>query len=109
MEKKNILSKSLFGVSIGGYTIDAPIFGSQFNSIDSVLDRVVFILNYFVGFSVIVAIAILVYGGYTLIMAGGNPDEIEKGQKAIQFAVVGMIIVFLARVIIEFVLEKFLA
>jgi hypothetical protein len=63
------------------------------------------ILDGVVILSVVVAVAIIIYSGYTLITSGGEPDKIQKGQKGIVAAVIGMVIVFIARILIIFVLE----
>lgn len=89
-------------------------FGSVFGlgklggakDIDSVVERLVKPgLNWIVSLSVVVAVAIIIVSGYTLITSGGDTDKIQKGQKGIVAAVIGMVIVFLARILIVFVLE----
>ena len=65
-------------------------------------------IDFFVGFSALVAVAILIISGYMFITAAGDPEKIEKGQKGITAAIVGLIIVFLARTIINFVIGEIL-
>ena len=67
--------------------------------------RGVELINFFIAFSAFVAIAILVVGGYMFITSTGDPEKIEKGQKAITAAIVGLIIVFIARAIVFFVVD----
>ena len=79
--------------------------GGDYN-IDSVMEKTVKpILDGIVIFSVVVAVAIIIYSGYTLITSVGEPDKIQKGQKGIVAAIMGMVIVFIARILIIFVLE----
>lgn len=66
------------------------------------------LVNIFVGFSVLVAVILIVVAGYLFITSAGDPEKVEKAQKTITAAIVGMIIVFLARVIVGFVLEDVL-
>ena len=40
--------------------------------------------------------------------AGGDPDNVKKASNILTAAVIGMCIVFLARILIKFVLETFL-
>jgi hypothetical protein len=62
-------------------------------------------INFFIGFAALVSIAILIFSGYMFITASGDPDKIEKAQKAMTAAIVGLIIVFLARAIVFFVVD----
>lgn len=78
-------------------------------NLDSVLNsKVGTAIDFFVGFSALVAVIILVASGYMFITAAGDPEKIEKGQKGITAAIIGLIIVFLARTIIDFVIGKIL-
>ncbi len=78
---------------------------TQYN-IDSVMENTVKpILNWFVILSAVAAVAIIIYSAYTLITSGGDQEKISKGQKGLTAAIVGMVIVFVARIFIIFVLE----
>lgn len=63
-------------------------------------------LNWFVAFSVVVAVTMVIVAGYNLITSNGDPDKIQKGTKGITAAVIGMVVVIIARILIVFVLEK---
>lgn len=96
-ELKNISRYFSFGLGRLG--------GSQ--DIDSAMNNVVKpLLNYIVGFSVVVAVALIIASAYTLITSGGDPERISKGQKGIVAALIGMVIVFIARILVIFLLEK---
>ena len=56
----------------------------------------------------LVAVIVLVYGAFVFITAGGGDQKIEQGNKIITSSIVGLIIVFLADVIIKFVINKVL-
>lgn len=78
-------------------------------TLDSLVDsKAADAINFFVGFSAVVAVIIIVVSGYMFMTSSGDPERIEKAQKGITAAVVGMIIVFLARVIVGFVLKEVL-
>ena len=75
-------------------------------SIDGVMEnKVIPILDGVVVFSVVVAVAIIIVSGYILITSVGDAEKISKGQKGITAAVIGLVIVFVARILIIFVLE----
>lgn len=44
-----------------------------------------------------VAVAFIIYGGYTMITAGGDSSKIENGKKMIIWAIVGIVVVGLAK------------
>lgn len=70
-----------------------------------VQDRIWVAINFFIMFSVLVAVALIVASGYMFMTSSGDPEKVQKAQKALTAAVVGMIIVFLARIIISFVFD----
>ena len=65
-------------------------------------------INFFIIFSTLVAVGILVASGYMFITSAGDPEKIEKAQKGVTAAIVGMVIVFLARMIVGFVISSIL-
>jgi len=54
----------------------------------------------------VIAVVVIVYGGYLILSAAGSPDKVTKGKKTILWAVVGLVISVSAFIIINFVLEK---
>lgn len=54
------------------------------------------------------AIVALIYGGFMWITAGGNPGKIDKGRKAIEYAIYGMIFAFAAWLIVDTVMKGLL-
>lgn len=53
----------------------------------------------------LIAAAFIVFGAYTLITASGEPENIAKGQKMITNAVIGLILVAIAFLIVNFVID----
>ena len=53
------------------------------------------------------AVAMIIYAGVKMIMAQGDSSKIELGKKTLQYAVVGLIIVLLASVVVNFVAGAF--
>ncbi|MBN1326023.1 hypothetical protein JW977_03545 [Candidatus Falkowbacteria bacterium] len=45
-----------------------------------------------------------IYGGFTMLISGGNPNQVKKGKDIIINALIGMAIIFLAYFIIAFIL-----
>ena len=64
---------------------------------------VISIVQWALGLLALVAVVIIIWGGFTWITAGGNEEKIEKAKKLITAAVVGLIVVLLAWAIVIFV------
>jgi len=104
--KKNVIP---LGITIGGYTFNAPVVKDGFTTFEGFMDIVIFGLNALVGLSALVAVAMIVYAGFLFITASGDPEKIQKGSGALTAAVVGLVIVFLARTIVLFLLDNILS
>jgi hypothetical protein len=81
----------------------SPTFG-QFDSFGALVG--VIVKNSFV-LAGIISFLLLVFGGFSVIMAagGGDTKEIEKGQKTITYAVLGLILVVTSYWIVQ-IIEK---
>lgn len=53
-----------------------------------------------------IAVLVIVISGYKFVTGGGNPDAIQKAKNTILYAVIGLIIVFLAYAITRYVLDQ---
>lgn len=80
--------------------------GGDFTTYAGVVGRVVGLINSAILFSSLVAVGIIVYGAYMFITSAGDADKAESGANAIKNGIIGMIIVFLAGVIVRFVMDK---
>lgn len=69
--------------------------------------RLISVINYLLSFIGIIFFCLLIYAGYLWMMARGNEEEIKKAQKIIREAVVGIIVILVARIITEFLLTQF--
>lgn len=54
-----------------------------------------------------IAVLFVLWGGFLLMTAGGSPDQITKGRKAITAAVVGILIVLISFLAINTFLDWF--
>jgi uncharacterized protein involved in response to NO len=68
--------------------------------------RIATAINFFVFLSVLVAVALIVAAGYMFITSAGDPEKVDKARKALTAAIVGMVIVFTARIIVGFVVDR---
>ncbi len=104
-KRKNIIP---LGVTIGGFDFTPPGVKDAFSTTEGVVDTVIFVLNSFVGLSALVAVIMIIVSGYLFITSAGDADKIQKAQGTITAAVVGLVIVFLARTLIVFLIENIL-
>ncbi|KKR06452.1 MAG: hypothetical protein UT34_C0001G0493 [candidate division WS6 bacterium GW2011_GWF2_39_15] len=101
VEKKGGLFASWFGIS-------NPFGSDSFTTVEGTVGKVQTVVNTAVNLSALVLVGLLVYGGILMITAAGDPDKIDQSQKIITNAIVGMIIIFVAKMIIIFVLTEVL-
>ena len=64
----------------------------------------IIIINQVLTFIGVIFLFLLLYAGYLWMNARGKEEEIDKAKKIVQEAVIGLIIILLARLITEFIL-----
>ena len=57
------------------------------------------------GFAALVAVILIIVAGYMFITSSGDADKVEKAGKTLSGAIVGLVIVFIARILVEFILK----
>lgn len=65
---------------------------------------VTFIINAFFALAVLAALIYLLWGGLNWILSGGDKDKVENARQRIIAAIIGLVLVVLAYVILNFVL-----
>ena len=55
----------------------------------------------------ILLLVMLLYGGFSWITAGGNPENLGKAQKTMTFAIIGLAIVILSFVVVKLITNIF--
>lgn len=63
------------------------------------------IVNYSLVLVGVLALAMIVYGGFLYITAHGDTQQVEKGKTIIIFAVIGIVIIGLAAALVNFVVQ----
>jgi hypothetical protein len=61
-------------------------------------------VNIAMSLSVVIAIAALIIAGFQYILAIGNEEKVEKATKSLVFALVGLVIVFIAPLAVEYIM-----
>jgi len=65
------------------------------------------IINVLLGFTGIVFLILLIYGGFLWMTARGNEDQVAKAKKIVQEVIIGLIIILVSRMFTEFILTQF--
>lgn len=64
------------------------------------------IINVVLGVLGVVAVGVVIYGGFLFLTAQGDPGKIKKGKDSITWGIIGLIIALLSWSIINFVLSS---
>ncbi|MBI5415021.1 PKD domain-containing protein [Candidatus Peregrinibacteria bacterium] len=63
------------------------------------------VVNYFLGFLGLVAVIAVIYGGFLMLLSGGEDENVTKGKKIILYAGLGIIIILLSYAIVNFFID----
>ena len=75
------------------------------NAVLKLLKRIISILLFVAG---VLAVFMVIYGGFKYVTSGGEPQKAASGRQTIIFALVGLIVVVVSRQLILFVLDRLL-
>lgn len=101
--KPNISHKLCEGANLevgSGGTCDAQATGTQVNNL---IESVINIFSIIVG---VVAVIMMIYGGFRYITSGGDSGNIQTAKNTILYAIIGLIIVALSQFLVKFVLGQ---
>lgn len=87
----------------GGGVLNNPIGGSDMKAEDIVLK----IIKYLIGVLGVIALVMVVYGGFQYIYSAGNSERLQKARDTIIYAIIGMVVVILSLSILRFVTSAF--
>src|SRR5579884_2849269 len=73
------------------------------SKIDNMVHTVVNLLSAVVG---IVAVIMIIVGGFRYITSGGNDTSVTAAKNTILYAIIGLVVVALAQIIVRFTLSK---
>ena len=64
------------------------------------------IINVLLGFIGILAIVIILWGGFRWLTSGGNEEKVAEAKKVITAGIIGLIIIFAAYALATFVIQQ---
>jgi hypothetical protein len=71
--------------------------------------KIAHIINWLSAIIGVVAVIMIIWGGFKYITSGGSEQSVSSAKKTILFALIGLIIVALAQLIVKFVLQNITA
>jgi len=77
--------------------------GGDTDSVNKLLTKIINWISVIVG---IVAVIMIIVGGFRYITSGGTPEKVTGAKNTILYGLIGLIIVALAQVIVRFVLKQ---
>ena len=69
---------------------------------------IVDVINWAIGLAALAAVVMLIAAGFLYIKAAGDENKIGKATKTLTFAIVGLVICFIAVMLVNFVLNQWL-
>lgn len=91
------------GVNIAAGSGSADCSTNSGAGINSLVKTIINIFSWIVG---VAAVLVIIYGGFTYVIANGEPANITKARTIILYAIVGLVIVASAQLIVRFVLSQ---
>jgi len=85
-----------------GNTDSSCVNGDPQGSFTSVIKRIVDIFSIVVG---AVSVVMIIIGGFRYIISGGDSGNVSSAKNTILYAIVGLVIVALAQIIVNFVIN----
>ena len=72
----------------------------------SLMSNVSMLINVFASVMGFLAVGMIIYGGFMLLTAQGDPARIKRGKDVVLYSVIGLILVVLAYAIVNFVMNS---
>jgi hypothetical protein len=77
--------------------------GQPDNRVNTIITNLINIFSWAVG---VVAVFMVIFGGFKIITASGDSQKVTQGRNAIIYALIGLVVVALAQIIVKFVIGK---
>lgn len=69
-------------------------------------EGVMAVINVLLGFLGIIAIVIILWGGFRWLTSGGNEEKVSEAKKIITAGIIGLVIIFVSYAIAQFVISS---
>lgn len=99
---KSLCAGTSLEAPVGGATPDCTV--NKQESSEKVNEIVALVINIFSWIVGVVAVIMIIYGGFQYITAAGNESKVSGAKNTILYALIGLVIVALSQIIVKFVL-----
>jgi len=99
------LASATFAQGIWGEFLPDEQAGMEGKTLPGIISEV---LSWALGFAIVVAVIIIIAAGYMYITAAGDESKIKKATTTLTWAIIGLIIAFVAMILVKFVMKSFL-
>ena len=72
----------------------------------SLMSNVAMLINVFASVMGFLAVGMIIYGGFMLLTAQGDPAKIKRGKDVVTYSIIGVILVMLAYAIVNFAMNS---
>lgn len=110
VSSKALVTGTIFLGSLTSTFASNPLeWVTQIDSTGEDLDAfIIRVINWGIGFAAIAAVIMLIAAGFLYITANGDENKIGKATKTLTFAIVGLIVCFIAVMLVNFVISDIL-
>lgn len=85
-------------------TNDNPEIIGQLGGDLSLRQLVLKIINYFLGFLGLLAVVMVIYGGFLYVSSAGNEENVNKAKKILLYAVIGIVVIIASFALVNAIL-----
>jgi hypothetical protein len=75
----------------------------SFSGLDGLL---MYLIQFAISASIIIAVVALIVAGFKYILAMGDEDKIKSATRSLVFALIGLVVVFIAPLVVQFVMSN---
>ena len=68
-------------------------------------DYIVNVVNFALGFLGLIAVVMIIYGGFMYVIAAGEEEQTTKGKKSVTYAIVGIVIILISFALVNTVIK----
>lgn len=69
---------------------------------------IVNIINWLIGFAAVLSVIMIIVSGFQYVVSFGDEKKIGKATSSLIFSIIGLILVFISPLVIQFVIDNFL-
>jgi len=111
--KKGLIIASivfLFALSVAPAlaTLDTGLDYGDYTGLGTkdIREGIMTIVQYLLTFLGVIAIVVILYGGFVWLTSGGNEEKVGQAKKIITAGVIGLVIIFISYALARFVIEQ---